>query len=168
MFQFRFGSIESIDQAGSMMRRDVFQFRFGSIERIEVINFGYNSWKFQFRFGSIERFFRVHFLTVQRSFNSALVRLRENRSPLLGERGRRFNSALVRLRVLDRSFEDYQTLVSIPLWFDWEAQSILSATRASLFQFRFGSIESKVGQLPDRKQSCFNSALVRLRVSVPE
>jgi len=74
-FQFRFGSIDSLNRAGRQVKSSEFQFRFGSIDSpTEIPCPDMLPW-FQFRFGSIDSPESRPFLHRLVCFNSALVRL---------------------------------------------------------------------------------------------
>ena len=51
-------------------------------------------------------------------FNSTMVRLKERQTVHIVGRIFNFNSTMVRLKDKDISFNTYDILISIPLWFD--------------------------------------------------
>ena len=97
-------------------------------------------------------------------FNSALVRLRENKRQRYWHVLPCFNSALVRLRARDTHRGRGFIVVSIPLWFDWERYSFPSTKsfiRVSIplwFDWECPCTLVSPVNYPG-----FNSALVRLR-----
>ena len=53
-----------------------------------------------------------------------------------------FNSSMVRLGVQQENCTCHRSIVSIPVWFDWEKQSLIEINNFLEFQFQYGSIGS--------------------------
>jgi len=59
----------------------------------------------------------------------------------------------------------FENVVSIPLWFDSNTSSSASSIMSNLFQFHSGSIQTQKQEDIYRSVECFNSTLVRFKLS---
>ncbi len=121
--------------------------------------------QFQFQYGTIERLIVLYILALIAHFNSSMVRLRELSHITSSSLRTYFNSSMVRLRVSSNILRSSVSIISIPVWYDWESLITWEYVLNLWFQFQYGTIESICIFTILYTIWHFNSSMVRLRVS---
>ena len=123
----------------------VFQFHFGTIDTYCVrCSMRKVLKEFQFHFGTIDTSGCCRMNCYYVYFNSTLVRLIQNVTHVKHWNNKfQFHFGTIDTRFRN-SWGVYDSLISIPLWYDWYFGINTRDEHTSIFQFHFGTIDTKI------------------------
>ena len=145
LFQFHFGTTDSVPVGMAISRRSKFQFHFGTTDSRYILNGTFHPRRFQFHFGTTDRLVSQSEWVRVPGFNSTLVRLIDSNWIMTQVVGQRFNSTLVRL-IGYPEFKKDVVLFTFQFHFGTTDRVMYTNTQdpAMLFQFHFGTTDSHI------------------------